>query len=162
MPVDRLLESHEDEQGRRHLDLVEVNAYSAAADTVRDLPASARTFALLVLGDATGIPVDSLSALAEASMERGIYWLSAWGPDCGRVHDIFDEVAVGDGTTESVEVITTWHDDEPLGEALSFFWHSARPYEGQERGPLMLVLAVADPNSAAEVRRRAAGGLPAE
>lgn len=159
--ADRLLDSVDGAQGHRQLDLVAVEDFAAAAASVRALPAGVGPFALLVLGAATGVAVDTLSAVAEASIERGCYWFGAWGPDCERVHDIVDEVILGDGTRPPLgAVLTTWHDDEPLGEVLSFFWNDACPYEGQDRGPLMLVVALAHSEWAEKVRRRAAAGLP--
>jgi hypothetical protein len=42
------------------------------------------------------------------------------GPDCERVHDIIDEVIVNrnPGETDEDVIMTTWHDDEALNEAL--------------------------------------------
>lgn len=156
----RLLDAQDDERGRRQLDLAQVETFDGATDAVLALPADGLGFALLLVGDATGMAVKTLAALAEASISRGACWVSTWGPDCERVHDIFDEVAVGDGLAEPASVLTTWHDDEPLSETLSFFWDSAFCPGDRESGPLRLVIAVGDRASALEVARLAALGLP--
>jgi hypothetical protein len=53
-------------------------------------------------------------------------YLCVWGGDCSRVHDQFDL----ERDTEEREgrvVVTTWHDDEPIEEALWFFANCAYP-----------------------------------
>ena len=81
-------------------------------------------FALLVCADFQEISTDDISYAAEALLEKGIFWFCAWGTDCERAHDICDEVVcykdVICGNDESTFVMTTWHKDEPLEEAL---WH---------------------------------------
>ena len=48
------------------------------------------------------------------------------GTDCERVHDIFEETYVGDGTEPyKFALITTWHANDSFGEALWFFLNSA-------------------------------------
>ena len=66
-----------------------------------------------------------------------VYFCS-WGPECERFHDIVDEVIIGDDLSEqefsgpntSDVVMTTWHDDETLEEALDFFATCAVPTDG--------------------------------
>jgi hypothetical protein len=79
--------------------------------------------------------VDEIGNIANWALAQGAVYLCAWGPDCERVHDIIDEVLVArnpDATDEDV-IMTTWHDDETLEEALWFAVNSAYPagvYEG--------------------------------
>jgi len=56
----------------------------------------------------------------------------AWGPGCERVHDIFDEGRDGPNPLTSTDpvVLTTWHDDESLAEALGFIFAAAIPDDG--------------------------------
>ena len=78
--------------------------------------------------------------------------MCVWGPNCERVHDIFDEVHVGDGTTEpSFTFMSTWHDDEPLEEAVWFFLQSAFPPDGEIASTSYLAITVGNPDWAATV-----------
>lgn len=79
--------------------------------------------------------VDEIRNIANWALDQGVVYVSAWGPDCEGVHDIIDEVLVDrspDATDEDV-IMTTWHEDEALDEALWFAVNSAYPagaYEG--------------------------------
>jgi hypothetical protein len=111
----RLLDMTDSAHGHGQMDLIEVHTFADAADALHGLPDDLGPFALLLLGDATGVFVDVVVGIAEAGLERRLFWLSAWGPDCERVHDVFDEVAVGEGDSApgADELMATWHDDEP-------------------------------------------------
>jgi hypothetical protein len=63
-----------------------------------------------------------LLSLAGRCRRRGLAWLCAWGPGCSRVHDVFDLAFVHDEMhgAEAPDVATTWHEQEPLAEALWF------------------------------------------
>ncbi|MEP6889345.1 MAG: hypothetical protein ABI955_01455 [Nitrospirota bacterium] len=73
--------------------------------------------------------------IADWALAQGAVYLCDWGPDCERVRDIIDEVIVNrnPGETDEDVIMTTWHDDEALNEALWFAVNSAYPagaYEG--------------------------------
>jgi hypothetical protein len=65
-------------------------------------------------------------------------YFCAWGRNCERFHDIVDEVILEDdlgehrfvGPTENDVVMTTWHKDETLEEAIEFFTSWAVPTDG--------------------------------
>jgi hypothetical protein len=93
---------------------------------------------LLVAADTEGSTVDVISNFAEAALIRGMTYFCAWGAGCSRFHDIVDEVIVGDELgaqrfappgSEDV-VMTTWHNDQSLEEALDFFTTCAFPTDG--------------------------------
>lgn len=79
-----------------------------------------------------------MSEFASAALSRGMVYFCAWGHDCERIHDIVDEVIAEDdhgegrfvGPTPNDIVMTTWHNDETLEEALGFFTTSAVPTDG--------------------------------
>ncbi|MCB9870138.1 MAG: hypothetical protein H6837_09795 [Planctomycetes bacterium] len=89
--------------------------------------------------------VETVSHIAEQVLASGCVYLCAWGPGCERVHDIFDEILVGkdpDPADDSV-VMTTWHADESLEDALWFFLRSTSPderYEDSCRSSVVIVL----------------------
>ncbi len=86
-------------------------------------------FAVFLAWDATSVATEEISRLATLLHNRGLAYLCAFGPGCERVHDIFDEVEVeleGARPSDSV-IMTTWHDDERLEEALWFFVYCSFP-----------------------------------
>ncbi|MGC3989417.1 MAG: hypothetical protein QM796_07015 [Chthoniobacteraceae bacterium] len=85
---------------------------------------------LLIVADARGVHTDTIARMAEWLLASGLIYVCVWGPDCERVHDIFDEVHAGDGRTEpSFTLMSTWHSNEPLEEAIWFFIMSAFPLD---------------------------------
>jgi hypothetical protein len=55
---------------------------------------------LLIAADAHNISTETISRIAQKFLAAGLIQVCVWGPDCERVHDIFDEVHVGDGSVE--------------------------------------------------------------
>lgn len=96
-------------------------------------------FALFLACDASRLDAETISVFAETTMDQGLAYLCAWGPDCERVHDIFDECHVmrtldlpkvqHEGT-----LVTTWHDAEMLEDALEFFYRCTIP--GKDFAPV--------------------------
>jgi hypothetical protein len=85
---------------------------------------------LLIAADAHGVSVDVIACVAKRLLSSGLIYVCVWGPDCERVHDIFDEVHVGDGCTEpSFTLMSTWHAKESLDEAIWFFIRCAFPLD---------------------------------
>jgi hypothetical protein len=101
-------------------------------------------------------------ALAEQLVRRGLFWVSTWGAECERIHDLFDEVDVTvdvelqeQGFDVDTVVISTWHNKDSLEEALEFFWTAAFPDEGKTYGPTFVALAVGSESFRAEVEQAA-------
>jgi hypothetical protein len=94
---------------------------------------SSRHFGLLLVGNAKGCPDEVLIRAADELQERGLAYVCAWGDDCGRVEDIFDDVYVErevDGrpkTGDDDTLMTTSHRDDALADAVWFFAHCAWP-----------------------------------
>jgi hypothetical protein len=87
---------------------------------------SSQHFGLLLALDAMSIESERIGSVAEKILRKGLVYLSAWGPDCERVHDIFDEVEIGRDPEQGKPVVmTTWHADESLEEAVWFFVNAA-------------------------------------
>src|SRR5581483_5372252 len=80
---------------------------------------------------ARNLPADTISNIAKVMYERGLCYLCAWGPDCERVHDIFDEMALwmNISAMKMGHAVTTWHVDEPIEDAVCFFIFCAIPDE---------------------------------
>ena len=74
-----------------------------------------------------------------------------WGPSCERAHDLFDQECL---FTPDV-IMTTWHHDEPLDDAIWYFLRTTFPDTAfEETTAAALALVVGDPGWAAHVERR--------
>ena len=83
--------------------------------TLADLRLPSARTVLLIAADSTAVHTDVVRDAAEHLFAAGLTYVCVWGPDCERVHDIFDEVYVGDGSSEpGHSFMSTWHADEPL------------------------------------------------
>jgi hypothetical protein len=113
---------------------------------------------LLLVMDASDVPSDRLSALADRLVTRGLSMVYCRGEDCERVHDIFEESEVTfelDGhlvrPADSV-VISTWHEDEPFSDTLFAFAMFA-PHETYPMPTVRTVVLVDQPDRARDVHR---------
>lgn len=88
---------------------------------------STANFALFVAMNANGVADASVLQGAKKLLARGLACLCAWGPDCERIHDLFDAAAKDTNSLLSGDdvIMTTWHARESLEEALWFFVHPA-------------------------------------
>jgi hypothetical protein len=102
---------------------------------VTDFPSllnlSSRYFKLFIACDARQTSVNEIADAASSLIDQGVVYVCAWGADCERVHDIFDEMCDVPNLDQAERqfVMTTWHDDEDLDEALWFFLNAAMPEE---------------------------------
>jgi hypothetical protein len=88
-------------------------------------------FMLFLALNASDVNDEMLRRVARECIDRGMAYLCVWGDDCGRVHDQFDLERTED-EPDNLTVTTTWHDDEPLSEALWYFANVAYPDDGFE------------------------------
>lgn len=81
--------------------------------------------------------------------------MCAWGPECEFVHDVFDETYLGDGSQPlRPTLMTTWHADQPLEEALDFIGRDAVPTEPfQATCRDVIVAVIANPEWSSLARR---------
>lgn len=111
--------------------------YSLAVDALGQISGALPTsrgehFVLFLAWDARQASDDEILIAARELVRVGLAYIVAWGPDCERVHDLFDVADLEENPesnapdTETV-IISTWHDSEPLEEALWFAIHSAYP-----------------------------------
>ncbi|MBZ5596979.1 MAG: hypothetical protein LAN83_01545 [Acidobacteriia bacterium] len=80
-------------------------------------------FGFFVLMDARGVADDSIKESAKKLLAKGLVCLCAWGPDCERVHDLFDAAddEIHPCSTYEDFVMTTWQSRDTLEEALWYF-----------------------------------------
>jgi hypothetical protein len=119
------------------------------------LQLSSSRFRLLVAADTTDVSVGAISEFASSALSRGMVYFCAWGRDCERFHDIVDDVLVKDDLNErrfvgpeaADVVMTTWHENDTLEEALDFFTACALPTDGFVRdSSFRLVISVGNPD----------------
>jgi len=68
-------------------------------------------------------PVSSAAALAdfvEDCLRDGVELIAVCGEGCEDVHDLIDDLIVGDGSEEKRFIATSWHTGELLDEVLDF------------------------------------------
>ena|ERR1700722_7898832 len=136
-------------------------AYSLQLNSLADLPRGFRwpspRFTCLLLLDAISPASASLSHFLEQLLRDGCVYLSSWGPRCEYVHDIFDETLVQlelDAGLTLGTVMTTWHHDKPLSDAVDFFALWAKPVdELRENCDSAVLISVAHFDWAAEGER---------
>jgi hypothetical protein len=137
----------------RNLFLCEIDNFENLPLLVK--PNSAR-YCLLLLTDARLIESETLSRIASVLIESGLVYFCAWGPDCERVHDLFDEgsLEVDLALTGDDVIMTTSHAQESLDETLWYFVHSTFPTDGLETGCRdWIVACVGNKEWSSEIRR---------
>jgi hypothetical protein len=87
-------------------------------------------FVCLLIWDAGQEPDCLVSEVAAALLAKGAVYVCCWGADCERVHDAMDAADIARNPSCNPVVMTTWHDDQPLAEAIYFALNLAWPDEG--------------------------------
>jgi hypothetical protein len=89
-----------------HLSLTTLGAFPAY------LPLHSPRFKLFLACDSRQVPVKTLTDFTAKVWAQGAVYVCTWGPNCERVHDIFDETIAARGPASAI--MTTWHGDEIL------------------------------------------------
>jgi hypothetical protein len=109
---------------------------------------------LFIAADARGVARDTIARIARRLLASGLVYVCVWGLDCERVHDIFDEVHVGDGSSDSgFTLMSTWHSEETLEEAIWFFIQCAFPVDIEVETTSYLAIIVGSAAWATTVER---------
>ena len=128
--------------------------------TTLNLPT--KRFRLFVAADVTELNADALADFAWAALRGGMVYFCVWGRGCEKFHDVVDEVIANDfagerrfaGPTAKDTVMTTWHDNETLEEALDFFSTLALPTEGlRPNSSYRVAISVGNPAWAAKAKQ---------
>jgi hypothetical protein len=129
---------------------------SAQAADVQSLRLEQRIgpFVAFVALDTREASGERLRDLARDLLEDGCVYVCSWGPDASRVHDVFDEVIIeaeiaGRPYVED-RLMTSWHPEQSLDDALWFAVFAAFPPEGEAPA----VLAVCDPEWSEAIESR--------
>ena len=101
---------------------------------VNDIVPTSEHFGLLLAIEGQSLDSEQVRRVAKVLIQKGLASFCVWGPDCERIHDLFDAAAIELDPEQTKGVImTTWHDDEPLEEAISYFMNCAIPDEAYQR-----------------------------
>ena len=115
----------------------------------------ARRFGCFLAMDASRVGDEMIRELIRALLSAGAAYFATWGPGCQRVHDLIDAERPEDEPGPDDVVMTTWHDDEDLDEAIWESIYVAMPAGRYENGCEAVVAIVVDAPAAAEqIRRR--------
>lgn len=104
-----------------------------AADSLTELPAlihpSKAHFVLFLAIDGREVDTETIYSASEKLLDQGMVYVCVWGPDCESVHDSIDQSRFHrhPEETDGNVVITTWHAEEPISEAVWFFLNCAWP-----------------------------------
>jgi hypothetical protein len=134
---------------------VEVLSVETITDLAEVLPHRHNYFTLLLAWDIPEIEPGRLIERFRPLVDRGLVYFCAWGDQCEMAHDAVDYCVV----ESELEVgksghltMTTWHDDEPLAEAIWFFRMLAIPTENHVFADFeQYAIAVANPLWAGEM-----------
>jgi hypothetical protein len=122
--------------GKRPIKLVRLSDWSWVYS-------SRSPFILFVAADASADDEVEIRRFAAEAVEAGCAYVCTWGDRCKFVHDVFDLASIDADRL----VMSTWHSDESLAEALYFALYNAWPDDDQfpntEDAPV--VLAVDEP-----------------
>ena len=103
------------------------DVFLCPADFFEELPKKVKPstsyFSLFIAIDARPLDDHTVLQVAESLLSKGLTCLCAWGPDCKRLHDLFDFAAreINDELSGDDVIMTSWHPDETLEDALWFF-----------------------------------------
>jgi len=97
-------------------------------DIPDDLDLPSRYYCLFVAIDANSFKIEDIGFFAEKMLLQGAVYICSWGPGCEMVHDCFDDVVVRDnlGVSDQTVILTTWHENESIDDAV---WFTARVAE---------------------------------
>lgn len=98
-------------------------------ENIKEIQFPTECVVLFLCADFSKIPGSDLVDIAKFLMLKGVHYICCWGKECEKGHDCFDEANVILQVDENFErhVMSTWHSDESLDEALWFCIFNATP-----------------------------------
>ena len=138
--METLAELHH-EKDRRFV-LIEINNLHELTERLASL---SRHYALFTAVDSSQEESSNLLVDAEKLVSSGLAYLCAWGRGCEQWHDCVDKVEQAMAARHATEdvLMTTWHSNETLDEALFFFRFGTLPTESYAKDCTDYVIAAA-------------------
>jgi len=141
-----------DREAERELYILDI----ATPDELPDSFTIASEYAtVLIVWDATDVSNATISQFARKMIDAGGVYFCVWGPNCELVHDLIDEEWISQGSTPATDptLMTTWHDDDSLSEAIWFARHVAIPIDAYfDECRSIIAICVSCPSWAAQVQ----------
>lgn len=138
-----------DRSPRRELFVLDVEAPNELPSRL-SLPSP---FLCLIAWDSESAHERDLSSVSRQLLEAGAAYICAWGPGCERLHDICDEERDLLSVSSDSVVMTTWHAQESLADALWFVLTAAIPDDAYAEECLAIVgVSIGSRKWAAEIR----------
>ena len=136
-------------------DVMERELYFAAVQDLAALPQSfsfpSKHFVALFVADTTKVSDEALALFSRTLLRAGCSYFCAWGPGCERAHDLFDQECL----FAPALIMTTWHADESLDDAIWYFLRTTFPDAAfEETTSAAVALVAGDIGWAAHVERR--------
>src|ERR1700681_2388283 len=145
-----LLHIGRSEVSERELFSLHLPAFASLPESIA-LPSN--HFIAFLAADASGTDAVILQRFARGLLDAGCIYFCAWGTDCERVHNVFD----GECLDVDPVIMTTWHSEDSLDDALWFFVYSAYPDDGYlDTCRSALALTVGHPEWDEHIRKRLA------
>ena len=120
---------------------------------IPDISLCSPNFCVLLLWDVTNLEPAKLVSVGRKLITAGGTYFCCWGPECETLHDAIDHAAPEFDDDETV-IMTTWHSDEVLEDAIWFFLNSAFPHETfEETTKSMLAICVNNREWASKCRQ---------
>jgi hypothetical protein len=119
---------------------------AANLEELHEFVSPSKNFILFLAADTRDKNGPGLVGVAETLVRAGASYVCCWGPDCERFHDCFDEAGLfvnGESTDDRV-LMTTWHADEPLEDAVWFAVNTAWPADAYESSTRAVVALSVD------------------
>ena len=108
-----------------------------------NLALSSPHYLCFIAWDSEDTPKDEISDFVTPLFMSGCVYFCLWGSGCKRMHDIIDEIHESIGSHDDSVIMTTWHDDEPIEDAIFFFLNSTcedEKYESTTNSSLAIVI----------------------
>ncbi len=121
---------------------------SKASDGLPELSFDTPYFLCLIGGDFTKVPTVDLVHLISELLARGACYFVCWGTGCESFHDLIDDFLIGDDrySSEDTVIMTTWHPDDSVEEALFYLLCAAWPSQGYaDQASAKLALLINEP-----------------
>jgi hypothetical protein len=135
----------------------------ASFDAVRGvLTLPYKTFVLLLAADGRGLSDQALHEHCRKLLNAGARYLCVWGPDSSRIHDACDRAATELGlNNDDAVIMTTWHDDESLEDAVWFAANAAFPDHAYvEAAGVLVALSIGSKGWDSQIRDYLEAGTP--
>ena len=90
----------------------------------------------LFISNTLSLDIDIFFNKAKELLKAGLVYMCAWGNECEKIHDLFDDANVILEVDEEIKpliegnvVMTTWHENDTLQDAIEFFLMNTSPTE---------------------------------